>query len=108
MDEKRLQQLLNNDEFIEKILTAATVDEMQLLFSSHGRKVSEKEIQMIIDSLEKAIEDTPIVISENNNIAGGTDINKTTNTTLLPLMPGITTSECENIRESLLNQNTKN
>lgn len=73
MDEKKLSNILKDEDFIEEIFTTATPQEVKELFREKGLDLSDKETEQVIEIFEKNIEEIEDLPAEQlKNISGGT------------------------------------
>lgn len=73
MDEKKLSDILKDEDFIEEIFTTATPLEVKELFQEKGLELSDKETEKVIEIFEKNIEDADNLSNEElQSISGGT------------------------------------
>ena len=73
MDEKKLLDILKDEDFIEEVFTTATPQEIKELFQKKGLNLSDKEIEKVIEFFEKNIEDAESLSNEElQSISGGT------------------------------------
>ncbi|MBR0423074.1 MAG: hypothetical protein IJJ04_00295 [Clostridia bacterium] len=75
MDEKKLLDILKDEDFIEEVFTTATPQEIKELFQKKGLNLSDKEIEKVIEFFEKNIEDAESLSNEElQSISGGTSV----------------------------------
>lgn len=73
MDEKKLSDILKDEDFIEEIFTTATPQEVKELFQEKGLNLSNEETEKIIEIFEKNIENADNLSDDQlQNICGGT------------------------------------
>lgn len=77
MDEKKLLELVNDDDFIEEILDCSSRTEMRQIFEHHGKNISEEELDYLIATIEKASQTAIDVCGDKSMdiVAGGTSFN---------------------------------
>ena len=72
MDEKKLSNILKDEDFIVEIFTTATAQEVKELFKETGLELSDKETEQVIEIFEKNIEEIEDLPAEQlQNISGG-------------------------------------
>lgn len=75
MDEKKLLDILKDEDFIEEVFTTATPQEIKELFQKKGLNLSDQEIEKVIEFFEKNIEDAESLSNEElQSISGGTSV----------------------------------
>lgn len=74
-NEKKFNELLQNEEFMKDILQIETIQEVQNEFKKHGVNISEEEINQLGDMIEK-VNNKLSTLSEDelNNITGGSSL----------------------------------
>lgn len=103
MDETKLQELIEDEDFAKNVLESKTPEELESVLSKKGLKVSSEELEQIIKSLDliknrnaqakdsKTSEPIPISEEESTRISGG----------------GPGNSNFENDQPSFTNENVK-
>jgi fructose-1,6-bisphosphatase len=75
-----INELLEDKEFVEKILVMQTPEEIQKAFEDKGVKISIKELEEIAKNISKLVsrpnQNEKIADSEMENISGGINLNK--------------------------------
>ncbi len=56
MDEKNIQNLNLNDELTQKILDVSSREEIKTIFEKHGESITDKELDNLIEEIQKAIQ----------------------------------------------------
>ncbi len=84
MDNQKLMDLLQNNAFMEKILSAASTEEVKSLFSEQGLNLTDENINALGQALEKAIANGG-ELSEDDlaDVSGGGDVSTTAIVTAL-------------------------
>lgn len=75
MDENKLFELVKNDAFLDQLLDSSSREEMRQILESTGQNISEEELDYLITTIEKAIQTSSDVCSDESMdiVAGGTD-----------------------------------
>ena len=72
MDEQKLQELLQSQPFMEKVLSAQTVEEVKSLFSAEGVDLTDEDINVLGQAIEAAIQNGGnLSDADLENISGG-------------------------------------
>ena len=66
MDEKKLQELMGDEEFVKQIASLKTVEEIQAAFKAKGFEISSDEIQALMQEGKQTLEE-----DELDKISGG-------------------------------------
>lgn len=75
MDEKKLSEILKDEDFIEEVFTTATSQEIKEIFRKKGVELSDKETEKIIEIFEQNIENASVLPNERlQNISGGISV----------------------------------
>ena len=72
MDEMKFKELMKNEEFIAKMLEAATIEEVKSLFSEKGIALTDEELNQMAKSLEVIVDNNGKIPDANlKNVVGG-------------------------------------
>jgi hypothetical protein len=89
-----INKLLEDKEFVEKILIMPTLEEIQKAFLDRGVEISIKELEEIAKNISKLVSESKqnekIADSKMENISGGINVHEIVRTAVLVIMCGST------------------
>ncbi len=75
MDEKKFKELMENEEFVTKMLEAATIEEVKSLFSEKGITLTDEDLDQMAKGLEAIVNNNGVVPDANlTDVTGGKKI----------------------------------
>lgn len=74
MDEIKFKELMGNEDFVAKMLEAATIEEVKSMFSEKGITLTDEDLEKMAKSLETIVNNDGLIPEENlESVSGGVD-----------------------------------